>query len=78
MSTMLSLYNKEVMGEKLGFVKDPNFSGGFPAPLMMTAVQFLCQFVLAVAAHALGAPRTSDPSTTCKSSFYLTHVSGLR
>lgn len=63
MSTVLSIYNKEMLGQNNGFLKDDNFPGGFPAPLMMSAVQFLGQYLLAVLCHALGVQKTSDPST---------------
>lgn len=63
MSTILSIYNKKVLGKKYGLLKDPHFEGGFPAPLMMSAIQFVGQYLLAILGHALGARRTTDPST---------------
>ena len=71
MSTLLSIYNKKVLGggKKYGILKDPNFPDqGFPAPLMMTALQFVGQYLLATLGHACGARRTSDPGAPPHSS----------
>ena len=54
MSTALSLYNKKVIGHKYGVLKGQPF----PAPMLMSSVQFALQHGLARAAHALGARRT--------------------
>jgi hypothetical protein len=74
LSTLISVYNKEILGKKNGLLTDPQFEGGFPAPLMMSAVQFLGQYCLAVLGHALGVKRTSDPSAI----FLLPALSRLR
>lgn len=62
MSTVLSVYNKEVIGKKYGLLKDPNFPGGFPAPLMMSSVQFLGQYGLAVLGRSMSCAQTSNAS----------------
>ncbi|GMH45347.1 hypothetical protein BSKO_13304 [Bryopsis sp. KO-2023] len=41
-STSLSLFNKKLLGKEHGIFGDE----GFPAPLLMTSVQFFCQYLL--------------------------------
>ncbi|KAG2496800.1 hypothetical protein HYH03_005207 [Edaphochlamys debaryana] len=57
LSTGLSLYNKQLVGKDHGMFG----KGAFPAPLFMSAVQFICQTMLAKATFATGlAQRTQN------------------
>ena len=69
MSTALNIYNKKVIGHKYGVL------GGepFPLPMLMSAVQFAMQHVLARSLHGLGirrqiraSPAESQPHTVAR------------
>ena len=53
MSTALNIYNKKVIGRKYGVLDGEPF----PLPMLMSAVQFGLQHVLARTFHALGVRR---------------------
>jgi hypothetical protein len=53
MSTMLSLYNKKVIGRHYGVLQGTPF----PLPMMMSALQFSLQHIFARTAHGLGCKR---------------------
>jgi hypothetical protein len=74
MSTMLSLYNKKVLGKKYGILNGEPF----PAPLLMSAIQFTAQYLLARLAHASGCKRTAPtgrpPSSFLPSLAYYNYI----
>eukprot|EP00892_Ulva_mutabilis_P004910 jgi/Ulvmu1/2791/UM140_0021.1 len=57
MSTALSIYNKKVLGKRYGILDNEPF----PAPLLMTSVQFLAQYAMAWLSLKCVAARTLDP-----------------
>lgn len=58
MSTALSIYNKKVFGKKYGILDKP-----FPAPLLMTSIQFLAQYSMAWLSLQCVVKRSLPPST---------------
>lgn len=61
LSTCITIYNKILLGEKHGVFGN---SGGFPAPLFMTAVQFMVQWLLSGFVMSLTCyPKAEDKSS---------------
>ena len=58
LSTSLSLYNKKLLGKSHGIIHNQPF----PAPVMMSAMQFALQHYLARLVHYLGVKRSAASS----------------